>query len=149
MEEHIPDYLLSHYKDAFNMFDKNKDGYLSTKELTNSLVSLGHNTDDPDLAQTLGELSKSKLTLIDFDYFSNLAYKRTKTADLANNVIQAFRMFDKKDNGKITTSELRNILTTLGDKLAEQEVEIMLKEADINGDGNINYEEFVRSMTIR
>jgi Ca2+-binding EF-hand superfamily protein len=40
----------------------------------------------------------------------------------------------QKDNGRISTSELRNILTKLGDKLTEQEVEIMLNEAEINAD---------------
>jgi Ca2+-binding EF-hand superfamily protein len=50
---------------------------------------------------------------------------------LANNAINAFRLFDKKDNRRITTSELRNIPTTLDDKLTEQEVVFMLKEAEM------------------
>ena len=36
--------------------------------------------------------------------------------------------------------ELRHIMTTLGEKLTNEEVEEMIKEADIDGDGTINYE---------
>ena len=46
----------------------------------------------------------------------------------------------------ISSTELRHIMTTLGDKLTEEEVDEMIREADIDGDGCINYEEFVRMM---
>jgi Ca2+-binding EF-hand superfamily protein len=59
--------------------------------------------------------------------------RQLKLQDLANNVINAFRLYDKKDNGRIITSKLR----MLGDKLTELEVEIMLKEAYMCVDGNI------------
>lgn len=43
-------------------------------------------------------------------------------------------------NGYISSVELRHIMTTLGEKLTNEEVEEMIKEADIDGDGTINYE---------
>ncbi len=55
-------------------------------------------------------------------------------------------MFDKEGNGTISTKELRHIMTTIGDKLTDEEVNQMIEEADIDGDGVINYEEFVRMM---
>ena len=39
--------------------------------------------------------------------------------------------------------DLFQVLTTLGDKLTEEESEELISEADIDGDGNVNYEEFV------
>jgi calmodulin len=41
------------------------------------------------------------------------------------------------------TTDLFQVLTTLGDKLTEEESEELIREADIDGDGNVNYEEFV------
>lgn len=43
-------------------------------------------------------------------------------------------------NGYINATELRHIMTTLGERLTNDEVEEMIKEADVDGDGTINYE---------
>ena len=42
--------------------------------------------------------------------------------------------------------QLRHVMTNLGEKLTDEEVEEMIREADIDGDGQVNYEEFVRMM---
>ena len=41
----------------------------------------------------------------------------------------------------------RHVMTNLGDKLNDEEVDEMIREADIDGDGQVNYEEFVNVMT--
>ena len=55
-------------------------------------------------------------------------------------VRQAFKMFDKDGNGTVSASELRRVMMNLGEKLSEEEVDEMMREADIDGDGEINYE---------
>ena len=49
-------------------------------------------------------------------------------------------MFDKNGDGYISAAELRNVMTTLGEKLTVEEVDEMIREADIDGDGQVNYE---------
>ena len=61
----------------------------------------------------------------------------------------AFRVFDKESNGLIATAELKLIMMTIGDKMTEAEADEMIHEADIDDDGVINYEEFVRMMMAR
>lgn len=56
-------------------------------------------------------------------------------------------VFDKENNGYISGAELRHVMTSLGEKLTDEEVDEMLREADMDGDGQINYEEFVRIMS--
>ena len=52
-------------------------------------------------------------------------------------------MFDLDGNGLITKEELRKGLDKLGERMSEQEIEALMEEADIDGDGNIDYAEFV------
>lgn len=59
---------------------------------------------------------------------------------------EAFKVFDKDQNGYISASELRNVMMNLGEKLTDEEVDQMIREADLDGDGQVNYEEFVRMM---
>jgi calmodulin len=53
---------------------------------------------------------------------------------------EAFRVFDKEGNGYISAAELRHVLTNLGERLKDEEVDEMIREADLTGDGQINYE---------
>jgi calmodulin len=53
---------------------------------------------------------------------------------------ESFKVFDKNGDGYINASELKHVMTTLGEKLTEEEVIEMIREADIDGDGKVNYE---------
>jgi len=55
---------------------------------------------------------------------------------------EAFNVFDKDGNGFISASELRHVMTNLGEKLTDKEIDEMIREADVDGDGQISYEEF-------
>jgi calmodulin len=54
-------------------------------------------------------------------------------------IIPNRRVFDKNNDGLISSSELRHVMTNLGEKLSEEEVDDMIKEADMDGDGMVNY----------
>lgn len=50
------------------------------------------------------------------------------------------RVFDKNNDGLISSTELRHVMTNLGEKLSDEEVDDMIKEADLDGDGMVNYD---------
>ena len=67
---------------------------------------------------------------------------KMKDTDRKEKIREVFNAFDKDRNGYISAAELRHVMVSLGEKLGDQEVHEMIKEADIDGDGQINYEEF-------
>ncbi|MGA0857823.1 MAG: EF-hand domain-containing protein, partial [Candidatus Nanopelagicales bacterium] len=64
-------------------------------------------------------------------------------------IIEAFKVFDKDGNGFISAAELRHVMTNLGEKLSDEAVDAMIRDADIDSDGQINFEAFVRTMMSR
>ena len=66
--------------------------------------------------------------------------RKMKDYDGEMEIKEIFRVFDKDGNGFISTSELRLVMSNLGEKLTDEEVDEMIREADIDGDGQVNYE---------
>merc|ERR1711959_318686 len=83
---------------------------------------------------------------IDFTEFLALMGRKMKDTDTEEELIEAFKVFDRDNNGFISASELRRVMTNLGEKLTDEEVDEMIREADIDGDGQVNYQEFVKMM---
>ena len=83
---------------------------------------------------------------IDFPEFLSMMARKMQDTDTEEEIREAFKVFDKDGNGFISAAELRHVMTTLGEKLSEDEVEEMIREADVDGDGQINYDEFVKLM---
>lgn len=64
---------------------------------------------------------------------------------LANTCLLLYKQFTdgahfQDGNGYISAAELRHVMTNLGEKLTDEEVDEMIREADIDGDGQVNYE---------
>lgn len=56
-------------------------------------------------------------------------------------IVILYNSFSSQDgNGYISAAELRHVMTNLGEKLTDEEVDEMIREADIDGDGQVNYE---------
>ena len=77
---------------------------------------------------------------MDFPEFLALMACRMNKEDIEEEMKEAFRVFDKDGNGFISAAELRHVMVHLGERLSDAEVEEMIREADIAGDGQINYE---------
>ncbi len=142
----VPDSRLKEYRDAFELFDKDKDGTITAKELANVMKSLNQDPSEQELNEMIAEVDIDGNGHIDFEEFVNLMNRRSKETDAEEEVINAFKVLDKDGQGTISSTELRHIMTTMGDKLTEDEVDEMIREADFDGNGIINYEEFVRMM---
>jgi hypothetical protein len=76
---------------------------------------------------------------IDFEEFLQMMAKKMKDTDTEEEMKEAFKVFDRDNNGFISAQELRLVMANLGEKLTDEEVEEMIKEADMNGDGQVDY----------
>lgn len=60
--------------------------------------------------------------------------------EIKRNIVKAFKIFDANGDGFITRDEVKSALTKMGQGLSEQKFDKMMRMADRNGDGKIDYE---------
>ncbi|EGI57712.1 Calmodulin [Acromyrmex echinatior] len=131
---------VAEFKEAFMLFDKDEDGTITMAELGVVMRSLGQRPSETELRDMVNEVDQDGNGTIEFNEFLQMMSKKMKSADGEDELREAFRVFDKNNDGLISSKELRHVMTNLGEKLSEEEVDDMIKEADLDGDGMVNYE---------
>ena len=72
-----------------------------------------------------------------------------QSRDPREEAIKAFRLFDDDETGKISFKNLKRVAKELGENMTEEELQDMIDQADRDGDGEINPDEFYRIMKKR
>ncbi|XP_065333069.1 uncharacterized protein LOC135934974 isoform X1 [Cloeon dipterum] len=145
---------LKEFRDAFRLFDKDGDGSITQEELGRVMRSLGQFACERELQQMLREVDINGDGKFSFDEFVEIVSNMndqgevgTPTKDQEEKELRdAFRVFDKHNRGYISASDLRAVLQCLGEDLSEEEIEDMIKEVDVDGDGRIDFYEFVHAL---
>ncbi|XP_052124880.1 calmodulin-like isoform X3 [Frankliniella occidentalis] len=140
---------VAEFKEAFMLFDRDEDGTITMAELGVVMRSLGQRPTETELRDMVNEVDQDGNGTIEFNEFLQMMSKKMKGADGEEELREAFRVFDKNKDGLISSSELRHVMTSLGEKLSDEEVDDMIREADLDGDGMVNYEEFVTILTAK
>ena len=100
----------------------------------------GFNPTEEDLKDMIRNVDTNSNGAIDFNEFIDMMVKRGSNVE--EDVAHAFKVFDRDGDGLITAEELRLTMNNLGEPITEEEVKAMIAEADIDGDGKINFAEF-------
>ena len=133
MADQLTEEQIAEFKEAFSLFDKDGDGTITTKELGTVMRSLGQNPTEAELQDMINEVDADGNGTIDFPEFLSLMARKMKDTDTEEELIEAFKVFDRDGNGFISAAELRHVMTNLGEKLTDEEVDEMIREADVDG----------------
>lgn len=149
------DYYLDEEKEeeigeCFRMFDKDKDGYVTIKELELVFRSLGFDYNENSLNDLLKDYEdlpcdKNNNVLVKFSIFQSIVKKNMRDVDLEEELKLAFGNFTKTN--EIPISEFKHLMKTLGDKLSDEEIEEMIRDSQANESGVIDCEKFVKLLT--
>ncbi|CAL9730271.1 calmodulin [Monosporozyma unispora] len=132
---------IEEYREAFNLFDKDNSGSISPSELATVMKSLGLSPNETEISDLMNEIDQDGNQEIDFDEFLTLMARQADTRDSAQEIIEAFKVFDKNGDGYISLSELKHVFNSIGEKLSDEELEAMFNEVS-NGSGKISVAEF-------
>ena len=144
MVENLTEETINQFRFFFNLFDKDSSGTITTKELGTVMRNLGQNPSEEELKQLIREVDLNGDGTIDFKEFLCLMVKKMDDSDIDQELQDAFKFFDGDKDGYITSLELRNAMNNLGDEYTPEEAEEMIKEGDLNNDGKIDYDEFMK-----
>ena len=143
MTEQLTKEQIAEFKTAFALFDKDGNGTISTKELGCIKRAYGHDHTEAELEDMIAEFDTGGDGTIDFEEFLIMMERKMAETESEQDIGETFKVFDKDGNGFISADELRHVINNLGEKLTDDEVDELIREADIDDDGQINYEEFV------
>ncbi|CAF1141127.1 unnamed protein product [Rotaria sordida] len=96
--------------------------------------SLGQNPTEAELQDMINEVDADGNGTIDFPEFLTMIARKMKDTDSEEEIREAFRVFDKDGHGFISAAELRHVMTNLGEKLTDEEVDEIIRETHIHGE---------------
>ncbi|CAK9321649.1 probable calcium-binding protein CML13 [Benincasa hispida] len=147
MGKDLSDDQKSSMREAFTLFDTDGDGRIAPSELGILMRSLGGN---PTQAQLKAIIAEENLTApFDFNRFLEIMSKHMKPEPFDRQLRDAFKVLDKDNTGYVLVSELRHILTSIGEKLEPSEFDEWIREVEVGSDGRIRYEDFIARMVAK
>ena len=146
---------IEHIKTLFETFDNDGDGKITSLEVTSALRKHHNDRSNDEFEYMVRILDLDCDTTVDFSEFLEMAslFEANHNQTSAIQIRQLFRAFDKDQNGVLSSEEIKQLwnLAPSDDKttkkLTENEMNEMIQAMDINGDGQIDYEEFITLMT--
>lgn len=134
-----------HLEKVFRALDKNGDGQLSKEEILEGYEEhFGMPINEEEVDKMFTNIDIDGSGSIDYTEFV-MATMNEKNMSSNDKLLQAFRMFDKDGSGTISADEIKEVLGC-NSYLNPKVIEDIMKEVDENGDGEIQFEEFVHMM---
>lgn len=152
----------------FATFDKNDDGFITAKELFESLRSMGISSTDSEAENMVRSADSNGDGVVDIEEFCKIynssivgaspdqtstvpASEEEEEEEREKDIKTAFDVFDENHDGQISAEELSVVLKSIGGRqgYSEEACRDMIRKVDLDGDGKVSYEEFKQMMKIR
>ncbi|KAH8066273.1 Ca2-binding protein [Aureococcus anophagefferens] len=136
-------------REAFNLFDTEGKGVIDIKELKAAFRALGFQVKKAEIRRMMQDVDKESSPTVLFDEFVEMATPKMQSRDTREEIMKVFALFDDDQTGAISFRNLKRVANELGENLTDEELQEMIDEADRDGDGMINEDEFFRVMKKR
>jgi serine/threonine protein kinase len=143
LERKLTEEDVADLKETFSLFDKDGGGTISADELQSVMKKLGTNLSRAEVSDLIKQVDVNNDKEIDFDEFLSMMKKMPDTDKELEN---AFKVFDADGGGTTSKAELNRIMRKFGQVLSEAELDAVMKEVDVDGDGDITFKEFKQAM---
>ena len=144
-EKNLQDERRELMKEVLDLFDPNNEGCVKSKDISKILKAMGRTLENEDEQNFLEAADPDQTGVISKDNFLDTfeaMYSLTK--EKINEVLDAFKVFDINNTGKISVNNFKKVLVNFAHEFNEDEVNEIMKYINVDRDGNINIKDFVQ-----
>ncbi|KAK7392723.1 hypothetical protein VNO78_21169 [Psophocarpus tetragonolobus] len=141
--ENLSEDEIAGLKEMFKMIDTDNSGQITFEELKVGLKKFGANLNESEIYDLMQAADVDNSGTIDYGEFIAATLHLNKV-EREDHLVAAFAYFDKDGSGYITQDELQQACEEFG--IGDVRLEEMIREADQDNDGRIDYNEFVAMM---
>jgi len=146
MAQKFTEEQIEELREAFKIFDKDGDGTISVDEIKSIMTSRNEKLSDEEIKKLMSKVDTDGSGLLEFDEFVQLMAMQSANVTREDELRAAFQHFDVDGSGKITREELGQVMREMGQKLSDAELKDIIDAVDQDGDGQIDFAEFVKLM---
>ena len=147
----LPEDLLVQISCAFCLFDSDKDGYIKPKDfvkvLSQNQITIPESSVRDILGPSNSNSNNETTTDVSLKDFVNIVNSRMKCVESEEELMEMFKIFDKKGTGKVSSGDIRAVLDDIDEPLSQQEIEELMLNWDKDKDGFLDFAEFKEMMT--
>merc|ERR1711939_227010 len=133
-------------KEAFDLFDTDGSGNIDIKELTIAMKALGCEPKPGAIEKMISDVDDDGSGEIGYPEFLAMMTHKILNKDPKDDMVKAFKLFDDDQTGFITMKNLKRVARETNQTLTDDELQEMLNDADKDGDGQLNEEEWLKMM---
>merc|ERR1712226_673852 len=137
--------LIGQFQDAFTRYS-GPDGSVTSGQVSGIMRSLGQNPSEAEIQDMVNKVDMDGSGMLNFPEFLMMMGLKMEAESAEDEIREAFQVFDGDGNGFINRIELACVMSNLGETLSAAEIQTMIDQADLDGDGQINYEKFYAMM---
>merc|ERR1711896_91539 len=124
-------------REAFGLFDADASGMIDVRELKAAMRALGFEVKNEELKKMVTDVDNDGNGTIEFGEFLHMMTAKMGEKDTREDIEKVFKLFDNDSTNKISFRNLARV---------DEELQDMINQADRDGDGEINCDEFYRIM---
>ena len=144
----LPEDLLVQISCAFYLFDNDKDGMLKSKDFLKILAKNQIRLPESSAKKLLGDINNNENeTDVSMKDFISLINTRMKKVESEEELVEMFKIFDKKGTGKVSSGDIRAVLDDIDEPISQQELEELMLNWDKDKDGFLDFSEFKEMMS--
>ena len=152
--------MIAEVREIFTLFDKDADGYVSTSDLGTMIRGLNINPSQKEVENMIRDVDPNSTGTFNQNALLSLIARRPKKENSLEELIEALKILansgsteDNKETSKIETESLKSALTTsgkaTGDDLREDEIDLIIKDCNLEHDDFIMIEDLARYLNGR
>ncbi|XP_032300278.1 caltractin-like [Coturnix japonica] len=140
--------LRKQLREAFDVFDPDGSGVMDVMDLKISMRALGCEVRKAEMKRIISEVDEDGSGKINFESFLRVMTQKMAEPFSNEEMLKGFKVFDYDGTGKISLEKLKLVATEVQEDITDEELQEMIDEADVDGDGEVDPEEFVRILTL-